>query len=76
MTASIHHPRRVVITGYGAISSLGENSTDIWQAILDKKMGYDFYQNPGKGISARVFGRIDTPLDLSRFSKKILKNTP
>jgi len=76
MTASIQHSRRVVITGYGAISSLGENSTDIWQAVLDKKIGYDFYHNPGKGISARVFGRINTPLDLSKFSKKILKNTP
>ncbi|WP_300003796.1 beta-ketoacyl synthase [uncultured Cedecea sp.] len=76
MTASVHNSRRVVITGYGAISSLGENSADIWQSVLDKKIGYNFYDDPGKGISSRVFGKIDAPLNLSKFSKKILKNVP
>lgn len=37
MDAVAHHGQRVVITGYGAICSLGENSEQIWQAIRDKK---------------------------------------
>ncbi|MFI8416567.1 beta-ketoacyl-[acyl-carrier-protein] synthase family protein [Serratia sp. NPDC078593] len=68
--------QRVVVTGYGAICSLGDNTEQIWQSVLDKKIGYDVWDDPGKGISARVFGRIKSPLDLSKFSNKILKNTP
>ncbi|MGF6191704.1 beta-ketoacyl-[acyl-carrier-protein] synthase family protein [Serratia sp. 2723] len=67
---------RVVITGYGGICSLGENTEEIWQAVIDKKMGYGVWDEPGKNISARVFGRINFPLKLSKFTKRILKNTP
>ena len=28
--------RRVVVTGYGALSSLGENSTEVWASILKR----------------------------------------
>lgn len=52
---------RVVITGYGGICSLGENIKEIWGAVLEKKIGYDFWDSPGKGIVARVFGRIKKP---------------
>ncbi len=76
MTISSFKPGRVVITGYGSICSLGENSHDIWQNILNKQIGYDFWDDPGKGISSRVYGRITSPLKLNRFSKRILKNTP
>ncbi|WP_409429893.1 beta-ketoacyl-[acyl-carrier-protein] synthase family protein [Pantoea sp.] len=44
--------------------------------MLDKKIGYEVWEDPGKGISARIFGKIKSPLDLNKFSKKILKNTP
>lgn len=75
MTASTCKSHRVVITGYGGICSLGENTKEIWQSVLNKKIGYDVWDDPGKGISARIFGKIKSPLDLSKFSKKILKNT-
>lgn len=67
---------RVVITGYGGICSLGENTKEIWRAVLRKEIGYDFWDSPGKGIVARVFGRIKNPLNMTKFSKKILKSTP
>lgn len=76
MTASVNKSHRVVITGYGAICSLGKNTKEIWQSVLDKKIGYDVWDEPGKNVSARVFGRIQFPLNLSKFSKKILKNIP
>lgn len=74
--SSAFNSQRVVITGYGGICSLGNDSKEIWQSLLDKKIGYDFWDEPGKGISARVFGRIKVPLNLNKFSKKILKNMP
>lgn len=67
---------RVVITGFGGICSLGENSNDIWQAVLKKKKGYRYYDDPGKGISAKFFGKVEFPLALSKFSKKLLKSAP
>lgn len=68
--------QRVVITGYGAICSLGKNTQEIWQAILDKKKGYDIWENPGKDINTRIFGRIKFDVDTKKFSKRITKNTP
>lgn len=76
MSTTSHKSHRVVVTGYGAICSLGEDSNEIWQSVLDKKMGYDVWDDPGKGVSARFFGRITSPLKLDKFSRKILKNTP
>ncbi|WLI76611.1 beta-ketoacyl-[acyl-carrier-protein] synthase family protein [Kosakonia sp. H02] len=76
MNTSMHHSHRVVITGYGAICSLGEDSEKIWQSVRDKKMGYEEWDDPGKGISAKFFGRVTYPLKLEKFSRKILKNTP
>ena len=32
-------PRRVVVTGLGAISSLGGNVADFWRSLLDGKTG-------------------------------------
>lgn len=67
---------RVVVTGYGAICSLGNNVSDIWQAILAKKMGYDIWDNPGKDIKTKIFGNIKEELSFAHFSKRIIKNTP
>lgn len=69
-------PNRVVITGYGAITSLGKDSNEAWSAILDKKMGYDVWDDPGKDIKTRIFGNIRYELPLERFSKRILKSAP
>lgn len=76
MAASAGMSHRVVITGYGGICPLGENMEEIWRSVLDKKMGYAVYQDAGENISAKVFGKIDFPLNTSKFSKKLLKNTP
>ncbi len=67
---------RVVVTGYGAICSMGNNVTDIWQAVLAKRMGYDIWNNPGKDIKTKIFGNITEELSTAHFSKRIIKNTP
>lgn len=48
--------RRVVVTGYGAICSLGESSAEIWSNVLEKKIGYGLHELPDKRIKARFFG--------------------
>lgn len=67
---------RVVITGYGGICSLGENTVKIWQGVLNKSVGYDHYNYNDMNIKANFFGRIKKPLDTHWISKKILKNSP
>ena len=39
-------PRRVVITGTGVISAIGNNTTDFWNSIVDCKSGISPYQHP------------------------------
>src|SRR4051812_24977498 len=69
--------RRVVVTGYGAICSLGDNVPAIWDAILSAKLGYRRHDFPGSSIKARFFGFIDP--DNRRYvglPKSILKMAP
>lgn len=71
-------PRRVVVTGYGAISSLGQNADAIWDGIMNYRVGYRKYDFDDASIHARYFGFID---DFGReamrpFSKKISKMLP
>lgn len=67
---------RVVVTGYGGICSLGENTSEIWQSILNYKVGYFKEHYDDKAIVAKFFGRIPFEVNMSRFSKKISKNLP
>lgn len=67
---------RVVITGYGAICSLGKTVDEIWQAVLDKKLGYHFWSSPANNINTKIFGNVDFELPIKKFSKRIIKNTP
>jgi len=70
------HKRRVVVTGYGGICSLGMNSGDIWDAILKYRSGYAIEDHPDPSVTARFFGFIKPELDTSRVPKRILKVLP
>lgn len=37
---TMNTPRRVVVTGYGAVTPLGMNSAESWAAIMAYKLGY------------------------------------
>lgn len=67
---------RVVITGYGGVCPLGDNTHQIWQGILNKKHGYSKFDYQDKNIKAKFFGKINEPLKTEWVSKKILKNAP
>lgn len=69
--------RRVVITGYGAICSLGNNSEDIWQSVMNKKLGYKLSPFSDETIGAKFFGLMESDKTVfKRFSKSILKMLP
>lgn len=47
---------RVVVTGFGAVSSMGDQVSDIWRNILDFNVGYSRHEFPDSSIQARFFG--------------------
>lgn len=59
--------RRVVVTGYGALSSLGENSQECWQSIMDYKLGYSIHEIENKNINAKFFALLTK--NKSRYKK-------
>lgn len=69
--------RRVVVTGYGAMCSLGENVAAVWDALLKYQVGYKRYEFQDKTIQSRFFGFVEP--DRKRyngFSKSLLKMVP
>lgn len=68
---------RVVITGYGAITSMGHGVDNIWNGILDYEIGYAKHGFADNSIQARYFGFIDFDKAVMRpFSKRISKMLP
>lgn len=69
--------RRVAVTGYGALCSLGNTSQEIWNSILNYEVGYRPYIYDDKSITARFFGRMNENNRIyTGFSKTILKLLP
>jgi 3-oxoacyl-[acyl-carrier-protein] synthase II len=69
--------KRVVVTGYGAICSLGENSQEIWDAILQYKVGYKAHSLNDKTINAKFYGFMEPNKDRYKgLPKAILKMLP
>jgi 3-oxoacyl-[acyl-carrier-protein] synthase II len=68
---------RVVLTGYGALCSLGESSHDIWNAIGQYKVGYRRHLFDDNSIKAKFFGILKTDkARYKRIPKPILKMLP
>lgn len=66
--------RRVAVTGYGAITSMGREVRQIWNGIMDYQLGYKMIDIGDNSIQARFFGFVDLDRGAMRpFSKKITK---
>ena len=77
MHAVINKDRRVVVTGYGALCSFGENSTDIWESIMNYRVGYRVHEFSDQTINARFFGFMeDDKTRYKGFPKAITKMLP
>jgi 3-oxoacyl-[acyl-carrier-protein] synthase II len=73
---SQHATRRVAVTGYGAVCSLGRNSQEIWDAIVEYRVGYAKETHPNAFVVTKFFGNMPLAPDVSNFSKTLLKNLP
>ncbi len=68
---------RVVVTGYGAITSMGNNTDEIWNNIMDYRVGYKEHDFEDQSINAKYFGFIEFEKKLlNGFPKKITKMLP
>jgi len=69
--------KRVVVTGYGAVSALGENVPEIWDAIMQYRVGYKAVEFPDPKINARFFSFMeDRRQRYAGFPKAVLKMLP
>lgn len=51
--------RRVAITGYGGLCSLGESVPQIWASVMNYKVGYARREYANPAVTARFFGFIE-----------------
>jgi 3-oxoacyl-[acyl-carrier-protein] synthase II len=69
--------KRVVVTGYGAVSALGENVPEIWDAIMQYRVGYKAVEFPDPKINARFFSFMEEKRQrYAGFPKAVLKMLP
>jgi 3-oxoacyl-[acyl-carrier-protein] synthase II len=69
--------KRVVVTGYGAVSALGENVPEIWGAIMNYRVGYKMVEFPDPKINARFFSLMEEKRQrYAGFPKAVLKMLP
>lgn len=69
-------PRRVVVTGYGAVTPLGMNASESWAAIMDYKPGYRYCDKSAAGIKSRFYGLIDEEPSLKGVPAAIRRRLP
>lgn len=69
-------PRRVVITGYGAVTPLGANAEESWASIMDYRLGYRYVDVSEYGVSARFFGLIDEEPSLKGVPATVRRRLP
>jgi 3-oxoacyl-[acyl-carrier-protein] synthase II len=69
-------PRRVAVTGYGAVCSLGNNVDEIWNSISNYKVGYQREEFEGPNVVAKFFGFMHNKPPSKKIPKAILKFLP
>ncbi|EPL9569282.1 beta-ketoacyl-[acyl-carrier-protein] synthase family protein [Providencia rettgeri] len=68
--------KRVVVTGYGAVTPLGETAQACWQAIMDKQLGYRYVDKTDKNIHSHFLGLIDDEPNLKGVPAAIRRRLP
>jgi 3-oxoacyl-[acyl-carrier-protein] synthase II len=71
-----NYPRRVVVTGYGAVTPLGANAQQSWDAIMHYQVGYRYCDKSTMGIQSRFFGLVDVEPDLKKVPAAIRRRLP
>lgn len=55
---SNHPARRVVVTGYGSVTPLGNRVDACWESIMNYACGYRLHDTGDASIKARFFGKV------------------
>ncbi|EMB4325071.1 beta-ketoacyl-[acyl-carrier-protein] synthase family protein [Pluralibacter gergoviae] len=69
-------PRRVVVTGYGAVTPLGASADACWASIMAGRLGYRYVDMSAHGVAARFFGLIDDEPTLKGVPAAIRRRLP
>lgn len=68
--------RRVVVTGYGAVTPLGMNADEGWQSIMDYRLGYKKHDLSSAGIHAAFYGELEQEPDVRFIPASIRRRLP
>jgi 3-oxoacyl-[acyl-carrier-protein] synthase II len=68
--------KRVVVTGYGAITPLGLHAAQSWEAIMAYRTGYRYIDKQSAGIKSHFFGLIEEELSLKFLPAGIRRRLP
>ena len=69
-------PYRVVITGYGAVTPLGNNASESWQSIMDYRHGYQYIDLSSHDIHTHFVGRVENEPSLKGVPAAIRRRLP
>ena len=66
--------RRVVVTGYGAVSAMGNSAQEIWDGILSYRVGYQKHRFDDPSIKAKFFSFMESDRKrYAAFPKAVVK---
>ena len=68
--------RRVVVTGYGAVTALGGNAQQSWQAIMASRLAYRYHDKSAAGIHARFFALLEAEPPLEGVAARVSRRLP
>lgn len=71
-----HHSLRVVVTGYGAVTPLGNSANENWEAIMNNQLGYQRVDKQEFGIQTRFLGLINQAPSLKGIPAAIRRRLP
>jgi 3-oxoacyl-(acyl-carrier-protein) synthase len=61
-----------VITGYGAVTPLGDSAAESWQAIMDYRRGYRYVDLSANGIHTHFIGQVANEPSLKGFPPRFV----
>ncbi|STB68624.1 acyl carrier protein [Citrobacter freundii] len=68
--------KRVVVTGYGAVTPLGTTANESWQSIMNNCLGYRYVDKTALGINTHFLGIIDEEPSLKGIPAVIRRRLP
>ncbi|WP_253380175.1 beta-ketoacyl-[acyl-carrier-protein] synthase family protein [unidentified bacterial endosymbiont] len=68
--------RRVVVTGYGAVTPLGMSAAQSWQSIMDYRLGYQKHNLSAAGIHSCFYGELENEPEIRFVPASIRRRLP